>query len=139
MSKYGEFITTISDEKALVEALKDLGMECEVHAEARELSSWHGKDAGHMAHVIVRRDNVKDMNSLADVGFFRDPSGSYRLIVDDFKFNADSTSAWMARVKQTYQERRQINVAKTKGYIFQGREVVKTAAGQRVRLSFGVR
>ena len=42
-------------------------------------------------------------------------------------------------VHQLYKEKQTIAMAKTKGYIFKGREVVKTEEGERIQLRFAVR
>ena len=48
--------------------------------------------------------------------------------------------AWLGRVQQIYKEKETIAVAKAKGYIFHGREVVKGPNGkEQIRLRFGVR
>ena len=44
---------------------------------------------------------------------------------------------WLSKIPQIYKEKRTIATARAKGYLFQARDVVRTASGQQIRLRFG--
>jgi hypothetical protein len=138
MSKYGEFITTIKDEACLLAALDEMGFIYERHDDAQTLYGYQGDARKDKANVIIRRQNT-GMPSSNDVGFLRREDGTYQAVISDYDRASKFTDSWMATLKRTYQEKLQVSAAKRRGYVYQGREVIKTAAGERVRLSFGVR
>ena len=77
---------------------------------------------------------------MAPVGFGRDETGVFQAIIDDLdRKYTDLNESWLGRVAQTYKERQTMAVAKTKGYVFRGREVVQTPQGPKVQLRFAVR
>jgi hypothetical protein len=56
MSKYGLTQTVLREEKYLVEALKEMGYEVEVHPEGVPLNSYYSEqEAKAQANIIIRR------------------------------------------------------------------------------------
>ena len=46
---------------------------------------------------------------------------------------------WLGRVQQLYKEKQTLAMARARGYILKGREVIETSQGKQVRLQFAVR
>jgi hypothetical protein len=74
-----------------------------------------------------------------DIGFARTPDGRYVARLSEYDQQIGFNQKWLNRVHQIYKEKQTIAVAKAKGYIFKGREVVKTDQGERIQLRFAVR
>ena len=72
-------------------------------------------------------------------GFVRQPDGSFKAIISAYDEALKFNSQWLGKLKQGYQEHRQIDTARSKGYVFQGRETVQTEKGTQVKLRFTVR
>lgn len=138
MSKFERTTTTIADGTYLVEALEELGFKPAVNWQGQELRGYGGVAWPEKAQVIIPRAQLK--GALADVGFVRDRNGTYQAVIDDMDRDyAGLNQAWLGRIAQVYKERQTMAVAKAKGYVFRGREVVETAQGPKVRLRFAVR
>lgn len=137
MSKYAEYSTKLTDCAHLVGALQDLGYTVEVHDTPQVLYGYHGDARTQTANVIVRRQFVGEASN--DVGFLKQPDGSYAAIISDYDQACTFNPARMGELKQTYTERRQMALAKQKGYVFQGRKVVQTDKGPTVQLVFAKR
>jgi hypothetical protein len=74
------------------------------------------------------------------LGFGRDEARVFHAVIDDLDRKCSGLDeSWLGRVAQAYKERQTMAVAKTKGYVFRGREVVQTAQGPKVQLRFAVR
>lgn len=90
------------------------------------------------AQVMIPRAQLG--GALADIGFVRDASGVFRAVIDDMDRDYHRfDSAWIGRLTQTYKEKQTMAVARAKGYVFKGREVVDTPQGKKVQLRFAVR
>ena len=137
MSKYEELRTVLSDERFLVEALRDLGYNPEVSSEGLNLIGYLGDERPEKAHIVIRRRQLDSASN--DIGFARDANGVYRALISEYDRGIGLNEAWLGRVAQTYKERQTMAVAKSKGYRFLGRQVVETPAGKRVQLRFAVR
>ncbi len=139
MSKYEEMRTVLTEECHLVGALRDLGYEPEVHrAEGAALFGYRGDERSERAQIIIRRSQLDSASN--DIGFARDGvTGVYRAIISEYDRGIAYNEAWLGRIAQGYKERQTMAVAKAKGYVFRGREVVETAQGKRVQLRFAVR
>jgi hypothetical protein len=74
-----------------------------------------------------------------DIGFARDGSGVYQAIISEYDRGIGFDDSWLGRVAQTYKERQTMAVAKAKGYVFKGREVVNTPQGKKIQLRFALR
>jgi hypothetical protein len=137
MSKYLETRTVFTDEKYLVEALQDLGYQPEVHPEGLHLVGYMGDERAERAQIIVRRRQLDSASN--DIGFARDGNGVYRAIMSEYDRGIGFNDDWLGRVSQAYKERQTMAVAKAKGYILKGREVINTAQGKKVQLRFAMR
>jgi hypothetical protein len=78
MSKYGETQTVLREEKFLVEVLKEMGYEIEVHPEGTQLNSYSSEQEGKLANIIIRRHELR--GACGDIGFARQPDGRLTLI-----------------------------------------------------------
>jgi len=137
MSKYGLTQTVLSEEKYLVEALKEMGYEIEVHPEGAQLNSYYSEQEGKLANIVIRRQHLR--GAYGDIGFARQPDGRLTLIADELDQYHGYGVRWLGRVQQLYKEKRTLAMASAKGYTLKGREVIQTSEGQQVRLQFVVR
>jgi len=137
VSKYGETQTVLSEEKYLVEALKDMGYQVEVHAQGARLKSYYSEQEEKVANIIIRREQLP--GAYGDVGFARQPDGRLALITDELDEHRGYGTKWLGRVQQLYKEKQTLAMARAKGYILKGREVIQTSEGQQVRLQFAAR
>ena len=137
MSKYGITITEVREEKFLVEALREMGYEVEVHPDGARLNSYYLEQERKTANIIVRRGQLR--GAYGDIGFARQPDGRLTLIADELDEHCGYGANWLGRVQQLYKERQTLAMARVKGYILKKREVIQTSEGQQVRLQFAVR
>ena len=137
MSKFEELLTVLSDDRLLVEALRERGYNPEVSHEGTSLYGYLGDERPEKAHIVIRRQQLDSASN--DIGFARDASGVYRALISEYDRGIGFDDAWLGRVAQTYKERQTMAVAKSKGYRFLGRQVVETPAGKKVQLRFAVR
>jgi hypothetical protein len=137
LSNYQELHTRFTDERYLVEALQELGYEPEVCREGKSLTGYRGDQRAERAHVIIPRRQLDSASN--DIGFARDSSGVYQAIVSAYDRGIGFDDAWLGRLAQIYKERQTMAVAKAKGYIFKGKEVIDTPQGKKIQLRFAVR
>ena len=138
MSQYEELKTTMTDQQYLVDALTEMGYRPEVQADGTALKGYGGVAWSRPVQVIIPREQLR--GGLAPVGFGRDETGVFQAVVDDLdRQYGGLDQSWLGRVAQGYKERQTMAVAKTKGYVFRGREVVQTPQGPKVQLRFAVR
>ena len=137
MSKYGETQTVLHEEKYLVEALEDMGYQVEVHARGARLKSYYSEQEEKVANIIIRREQLP--GAYGDVGFARQPDGRLALITDELDEHRGYGTKWLRHVQQLYKEKQTLAMARDKGYILKGREVIQTSEGQQVRLQFAAR
>jgi hypothetical protein len=137
MSKYGQTQTVLREEKYLVEALKEMGYEVEVHSEGAQLNSYYAEQEAKAANIILRRQHLR--GAYGDIGFARQPDGRLTLIADELDQYHRYGAKWLGQVQQLYKEKQTLAMARSKGYILKGREVVQTKEGQQVRLQFATR
>lgn len=137
MSRYLQLTLTLTDERYLVEALRELGYEPEVCREGKALIGYMGDERAERAQIIIRRRHLDSASN--DIGFARDGNGVYRAMISEYDRGIGFNDAWIGRVSQAYRERQTLAVAKAKGYVFKGREVIKTPQGNKVQLRFAVR
>ena len=137
MSKYEELRTILSEERFLVDALRELGYSPEASNEGMSLYGYLGDERPEKAHIVIRRRQLSSASN--DIGFARDATGVYRAVISEYDRGIGFDDAWLGRVAQAYKERQTMAVAKSKGYRFLGRQVVETPAGKKVQLRFAVR
>ena len=137
MSKYGETVTQVREEKYLMEALKEMGYQIEVHPEGALLNSYYSDQEAKVANIIIRRDQLR--GAYGDVGFVRHPDGQLAMIKDELDEYRGYGVRWLGRVQQLYKEKQTLAMARTKGYTLKSREVIETSQGEQVRLQFVAR
>ncbi len=137
MSKYGVLDTQIKEQKHLIAALEEMGYRVEVHPEGAALFGYEGRERPEKANIIIRRRQLDSASN--DIGFARTADGRYVARLSEYDQQIGFNQKWLNRVHQVYKEKQTIAIAKAKGYIFQGREVVKTDQGERIQLRFAVR
>ena len=137
MSKYSVNQTVLREEKYLVEALKEMGYEVEVHLLGAPLNSYYAEQEAKAANIILRRQHLR--GAYGDIGFTRQTDGQFAVVKDELDEYHGYGAKWVGRVQQLYKEKQTLAVTKAKGYTLKGREVVQTPEGQQVRLQFVAR
>jgi hypothetical protein len=137
VSAYGEFETIMQEERFLVEGLTAMGYKVEVHAERAALVGYHGDERTETAHVIIRRAQLDSASN--DIGFVRGADGHFRAILSEYDRSIGYNEQWLGKVHQHYKESQTMAAAKSKGYIFRGKEVIQTSNGPQIRLQFVAR
>jgi hypothetical protein len=137
MSRYEELTTTMTDQRYLVEALTEMGYKPEVQTAGTALRGYGGVSWNRPVQVTIPKEQLR--GALAPVGFGRDGAGVFQAVIDDLDQKCGLDKTWLGRIAQAYKERQTMAVAKTKGYVFRGREVVQTPQGPKVQLRFAVR
>ena len=137
MSKYGETVTQVREEKYLLEALTEMRYEVEVHPEGVHLNSYYEEQEAKVANIIIRRDQLR--GAYGDVGFVRQPDGQFAMIKDELDEYRGYGARWLGRVQQLYKEKQTLATARAKGYTLKSREVIETSQGEQVRLQFVAR
>jgi Protein of unknown function (DUF1257) len=137
VSKYVELRTSVTDERYLVEALRELGYQPELCPEGRPLVGYLGDKRAERAQIIIPRGQLDSASN--DIGFVRDRTGVYQTIVSEYDRGIGFDDAWLGRLVQVYKERQTMAVAKSKGYVFKGKDVIDTPQGKKIQLRFAVR
>ena len=137
MSKYGETQTVLREEKFLLDALKEMGYEVEVHPEGAQLNSYYSEQEAKVANILIRRQHLR--GAYGDIGFARQPDGQFAMIKDELDDHGGYGRKWLGRVQQIYKEHQTLAVARAKGYRLKSRQVIETSEGKQVRLQFVVR
>jgi len=81
MSEYHEVVLEVSDRDCIVDALKDLGFEPEVHEEAVPLVGYQGDKRAQKAHIVLPKAQVGGASN--DIGFEK-VNGKYVLRISSF-------------------------------------------------------
>jgi len=138
VSKYEELTTKITEERFLIEALQELGYQPEVcSAEGRPLVGYRGDQRHEHAQVIIPRRQLDCASN--DLGFARDSTGMFRALISEYDRGIGFDDGWLGRLAQIYKERQTMAVAKARGYVFKGKEVIDTPQGKKIQLRFAVR
>jgi hypothetical protein len=114
-----------------------MGYEVEVHPEGGHLNSYYSEQEAKVANIIVRRNQLR--GAYGDIGFARQPDGQLAVIKDELDEHRGYGAKWLGRVQQVYKEKQTLAMARARGYILKGREVIETSEGQQVRLQFVAR
>jgi hypothetical protein len=96
-----------------------------------------GDQRAERAHVIIPRGQLDSASN--EIGFARDKGGVFQAVVSEYDRGIGFNDAWLGRLAQVYKERQTMAVAKAKGYVFKGREVIQTPQGKKIQLRFAVR
>jgi Protein of unknown function (DUF1257) len=134
MSAYGEFDTVMRDERYLLECLKALGFEPEIHKEPVALIDYCNRARPDKAHIVIPRGQLNKGSN--DIGFLRGQDGRYSAILSQYDRQIGFNEKWLGKVSQRYKECQTMGVAIQQGYVFQGKEIVQTSEGPQVRLRF---
>ena len=138
MSQYEELKTSMTDQQYLVEALTEMGYKPVEQTSGTVLRGYGGRQWNRPVQVIVPRDQLS--GALAPVGFGKDAAGVFQAVIDDMdRLGLGLDERWLGRIAQSYKERQTMAVAKAKGYVFRGRNVIDTPQGKKVQLHFAVR
>jgi hypothetical protein len=137
LSKHGETITQVREEKYLLEALKEMGYEVEVHPEGTQLNSYYSDQEAKVANIIIRRQHLR--GAYGDIGFTRQPDGQFAMVKDELDEYRGYGARWLGRVQQLYKEKQTLAMARAKGYTLKSHEVIETSEGEQVRLQFVAR
>ena len=137
MSKYSVNQTVLREEKYLVEALKEMGYEVEVYPEGVNLNSYYSEQEAKAANIIIRRHCLP--GAYGDIGFARQPNSHFAWVKDELDEYGNYGPKWLGRVQQVYKEKQTLAMARARGYVLKGREVIETSEGQQVRLQFVAR
>ena len=137
MSAYGEFETAVREQRFLIESLTEMGYSVEAHADGAPLFGYHGDERPERAHVIIRRAQLSCASN--DIGFARGADGRFRVILSEYDRGIGYDEKWVGKVHQHYKEKQTMAVARAKGYVFRGKEVVQTPNGPQIRLQFVAR
>ena len=138
MSAYATHSTTFTEAAYLVAALRAAKFTVEVHEQAQTLYDYHGRPRPQKASIIIRRQHT-GIAASNDIGFYRESDGTYKAIISEYDRGAKFSDRWLNSLKQSYQEQRQMSIAKQRGYHFAGREEIQTATGKEVKLRFTIR
>ena len=103
MSHFVECQTQFRDPEALLAALVECGFsraQIEVHAEAVPLFGYRGDQREQRAHVVIRRQHVGPAAN--DVGWERQPDGTYRAWISEYDGRHRFDAALQNRIRQEY-------------------------------------
>jgi hypothetical protein len=131
MSKYGLTQTVLREEKYLVEALKEMGYQVEVHPEGAQLNSYYAEQEAKAANIILRREHL--CGACGDVGFARQPDGRLTVIADELDQYHGYGAKWLGRVQQLYKEKQTLAMARAMADLAAQMDVL---AGDRVSRKF---
>ena len=137
MSKYGETQTVLREEELLLDALKEMGYQPEVHPEGAPLNSYYSEQEAKVANIVIRCQHL--CGAYGDIGFARQPDGQLAMIDDELDDYGGYGKKWLGRVQQIYKENQTLAVAQAKGYRLKSRQVIETSEGKQVCLQFVVR
>ncbi len=103
MSKYMAFdAEAFANRDLLVEALKEMGFEQITVGTDLPLQGWDKRD-NRVADIIIRRNDVKNMHLLGDIGFQKTAKG-YSLVVDDMDLDYRLGRDFIRRLQARYHE-----------------------------------
>jgi hypothetical protein len=114
-----------------------MGYEVEVHPEGAQLNSYYSEQEAKVANIVIRRQQLR--GAYGDIGFARQPDGQLAMIKDELDEHRGYGAKWLGRVQQLYKEKQTLAMARARGYILKGREMIETSEGQQVRLQFVAR
>ena len=103
MSRYSVNQTVLREEKYLVEALKEMGFEVEVHPDGAQLNAYYSEQEAKVANIIIRRQHLR--GGYGDIGFTRQPDGQFAAVKDELDEFRGYGTRWLGRVQQLYKEK----------------------------------
>lgn len=132
MSKYMAFESeAFANRDLLVEALKEMGFEQITVGEDILLQGWDKRDE-RAADIVIRRESVKNMRLLGDIGFQRTKLG-FVAVVDDMDLHYRLGRDFVRRLQTRYHEATARKMAKKLGGTLLKQQVGKTV---KIRVKF---
>ena len=129
MSAYHTYGTDFVDQDCLVQALQDVQCyKAQVHDSPVHLIDYCGRTRPDMAEIVVPRAQIN--GAANDIGFKRQKNQTFKAIISEYDscfHNAD----WMEKLKDSYAERKSIQIGKSQGFAVSQRETTKNAAGKK--------
>ncbi|MGO8735282.1 MAG: DUF1257 domain-containing protein [Terriglobia bacterium] len=104
-----------------------MGYQVEVHDQSTRLNSYYSAQEAKVANIAIRREQLP--GAYGDVGFARQPDGWLTLIADELDAYRDYWLKWLGRVQQLYKEKKTLAMARARGHVLKGREVIGTTEG----------
>ena len=95
MSKYSVNQTVLREEKYLVDSLKEMGYEVEVHPEGANLNSYYSEQEAKAANIIIRRQHLR--GAYGDIGFARQPNSQFAVVQDELDQYHGYGTKWIGR------------------------------------------
>lgn len=115
MSEYIVLQLQMNDGDCIVKALGELGYDCEVHDNAKNLVGWHGDTRKQKANIIVRRKNINSASN--DIGFLRKDDGTFEMIISEYDKHASHSHKFTKELLQLYGKHRTLKKAAQMGYM----------------------
>jgi len=114
MSHYTEVMTVFQDRDCLIEALKEMGYEVEVHeGDGEHLFGYKGDKRPQKANVIVRRKFINRMSN--DYGWkWNSEGGFFTEVISEYDTKRKHLDE--SKLKQLYVEKKVCKRAKSLGY-----------------------
>lgn len=100
MSEYHVVEVIFNDENILVQSLKDIGYETEVHEDAVSINGYGSAKNVASAHVVVRK---KQFGGFGDVGFERTKKG-FVMHADDYDAGSHGNRFGLGKLNKKYVE-----------------------------------
>jgi hypothetical protein len=114
MSHFTRVRTTLRDLDALVAALNAVGFrDVEVHDRPQALHGFQGDSRPERAEVIIRRRYISRLSN--DIGFGRQPDGSFEAIVSEFDRRRYG-EAWLSELTRSYSYAATLRYAESHGF-----------------------
>ena len=111
MSEYVTVDVKFYDGDCLIEALKAIYPEVEVHEQAKDLIGYDSRGRGKKAHIIVRKKHISSVSN--DLGFEL-IGNEYHVHISDYDIKKGKTI--IPRIKQEYAVAKTIKTARQRGW-----------------------
>lgn len=114
MSHFTRVRTKLRDADTLVAALRAVGFrQVEVHDQPQALHGYQGDVRPERAEVIIKREHIGRLSN--DIGFARQPDGSFEAIISDYD-RGKHDAAWLAALARSYSYAATLKYAESHGY-----------------------
>jgi hypothetical protein len=131
VSAYHEYETDFRNADCLCKALRECGLDPDVHEQAVQLRGYHNDLRQETAEIVVPRLQLG--SAANDLGFKQQPDGTYKMILSEYDQQATFPKRRQAELKRKYGERWAHKLAARHGARLIGRREV----GGKVQLVFG--
>ena len=119
------------DEQVLIDALKQMGIEPQIHEQAKPLEGYQGDARKQKAHIIIPRRQVGSSSN--DVGFERMSNGGFKLHASSYD-KAWRTGDKLSQLKMTYSEKKIVKIInRTSRFSLKSRKEVDGKIRLRIR------